>query len=163
MRCSRLPGKKRVALAAIVAACGLALSCNPQSASTQNAKPQFDLLITGGHIIDGTGSPWYEGEVAVKNGRIAAVRRLVNATAKRVIDARGLVVAPGFIDLHTHSDYTLLVDGDGQSKIRQGATTEIIGEDVSAGPFASADQPDISKSPRPAGFKRNWESLAQYF
>jgi len=116
-----------------------------------------------GHIIDGSGSPWYQGEVAVKGGKIAAVGRLVNPTARRVIDATGLVVAPGFIDLHTHSDYTLLVDGDGQSKIRQGVTTEIIGEDASAGPFTSPDQPDVSKSPRPSNFKRNWETLAQYF
>lgn len=163
MSCSRLPGKMRVTLIAMISACGLILSCNPQQPITQKAQPEYDLLITGGHIIDGSGSPWFEGDVAVKNGRIAAVGRLVNATAKRVINAAGLVVAPGFIDLHTHSDYALLVDGNGQSMIRQGVTTEIIGEDASAGPFTSADQPDISKSSRPAGFKRNWQTLAQYF
>lgn len=163
MRGSRLPRKTCAVLAAIVGACALMLSCNHEPAATQKTQPQYDLLITGGHIIDGTGSPWYGGEVAVKDGRIAAVGRLVNATAKRVIDAAGLAVAPGFIDLHTHSEYTLLVDGGGQSKVRQGVTTEIIGEDASAGPFASPNQPDVSKSPRPAGFKRNWETLAQYF
>jgi len=163
MPSTRSAGKMRAALIAILAACGLMLTCNAQKPVTQKTQPEYDLLITGGHIVDGSGSPWYEGDVAVKGGRIAAVGRLVNARAKRVINATGLAVAPGFIDLHSHSDYTLLVDGDGQSKIRQGVTTEIIGEDASAGPFASADQPDISKSPRPAGFKRNWESLAQYF
>lgn len=165
MRCKRLSDQLRPALAALaaVAACGLMLSCNPQQTTTQEARPQYDLLIKGGRIIDGSGSPWYEGEVAVKNGKIAAVGRLVNPTARRVIDATGLVVAPGFIDLHTHSDYTLLVDGDAQSKIRQGVTTEIIGEDASAGPFTSPSQPDVSKSSRPPGFKRNWETLAQYF
>ena len=165
MRCKRLSDQLRLALAALaaVAACGLMLSCNPQQTTTQKARPQYDLLIKGGRIIDGSGSPWYEGEVAVKNGKIAAVGRLVNPTARRVIDATGLVVAPGFIDLHTHSDYTLLVDGDAQSKIRQGVTTEIIGEDASAGPFTSPSQPDVSKSSRPPGFKRNWETLAQYF
>jgi N-acyl-D-amino-acid deacylase len=162
MRFSALRGKMRLVLAAI-AACGLMFSCTPQQTTTQKVQPQYDLLITGGHIIDGSGSPWYEGEVGVRDGKIAAIGRLVNPTAKRVIDATGLVVAPGFIDLHTHSDYTLLVDGDGQSKIRQGVTTEIIGEDASAGPFASASQQDVSKSPRPAGFKRNWQTLAQYF
>ncbi|MGH9430848.1 MAG: N-acyl-D-amino-acid deacylase family protein [Terriglobia bacterium] len=126
-------------------------------------EPQYDLLIVHGHIIDGSGSPWYEGSVAVKGGKIVAAGRLIHPTARRVIDAAGLVVAPGFIDLHSHSDYTLLVDGDGQSKIRQGVTTEIIGEDASAGPFAGPDQPDISKSPRPPGFTRNWETLGQYF
>ncbi len=165
MRCKRLSDQLRLALAALaaVAACGLMLSCNPQQTTTQKAPPQYDLLIKGGRIIDGSGSPWYEGDVAVKNGKIAAVGRLVNPTARRVIDATGLVVAPGFIDLHTHSDYTLLVDGDAQSKIRQGVTTEIIGEDASAGPFTSPSQPDVSKSSRPPGFKRNWETLAQYF
>ncbi|HUY14824.1 MAG TPA: D-aminoacylase [Terriglobia bacterium] len=131
--------------------------CRPAS------KPQYDLLIIHGHIIDGSGSPWFEGSVAVRDGEIVAVGRLIHPTARRVIDATGLVVAPGFIDLHSHSDYTLLADGDGQSKIRQGVTTEIIGEDASAGPFAAPGQPDISKSPRPPGFERNWETLGQYF
>jgi len=126
-------------------------------------KPQYDLLIIHGHIIDGSGSPWFEGSVAVRDGKIAAVGRLIHPTARRVIDAAGLVVAPGFIDLHSHSDYTLLVDGNAQSKIRQGVTTEIIGEDASAGPFTGTDQPDISKSPRPPGFERNWKTLGQYF
>ena len=162
MRSPGFPVKVRMALAAIAIACVLIFSCKMQPAPRET-QPQYDLLIRGGHIIDGSGSPWYQGEVAVKSGKIAAVGRLVNPTARRVIDATGLVVAPGFIDLHTHSDYTLLVDGNGQSKIRQGVTTEIIGEDASAGPFTSPDQPDVSKSPRPADFKRNWETLAQYF
>lgn len=125
--------------------------------------PPYDLLIVHGHIIDGTGSPWREGSVAIRNGKIVAIGRLVDARARRVIDADGLVVAPGFIDLHTHSDFTLLVDGDAQSKIRQGVTTEIIGEDASAGPFVSQDQLDVSKSPRPPQFKRTWTTLGQYF
>ena len=162
MRSPGFHGKVRLALAAIAVACVLMFSCKTQSAPRET-QPKYDLLIKGGHIIDGSGSPWFEGEVAVKAGKIAAVGRLVNPTARRVIDATGLVVAPGFIDLHTHSDYTLLVDGDGQSKIRQGVTTEIIGEDASAGPFTSPSQPDVSKSPRPSNFKRNWETLAQYF
>src|SRR5271169_873606 len=95
---------------------------------------RFDLLIINGHIVDGSGSPWFEGSVAVKDGKIADVGRLINATARRVIDAKGLVVAPGFIDLHSHSDMPLLVDGNAQSKIRQGVTTEILGESQSAGP-----------------------------
>lgn len=151
-----------MALTAVGITCTLMVSCQTQPA-VQQAQPEYDLLITGGHIIDGSGSPWYEGEVAVKDGKIAAIGRLVNPTARRVIDATGLVVAPGFIDLHSHSDYSLLIDGEGQSKIRQGVTTDIIGEDASAGPFESTSQPDVSKSPRPPGFKRNWETLGQYF
>jgi N-acyl-D-aspartate/D-glutamate deacylase len=152
----------RLVLAIIAGACALMLSCKTQP-GPREAPQQYDLLIKGGHILDGTGSPWYEGDVAVMDGKIAAIGRLVNPTARRVIDATGLAVAPGFIDLHTHSDYTLLVDGHGQSKIRQGVTTEIIGEDASAGPFTSPSQPDMSKSPRPANFKRTWQTLAQYF
>ena len=129
----------------------------------ESQEPEYDLLITGGRIVDGTGSPWFEGSVAVRDGKIVAVGRLIQPTAKRVIDAKGSVVVPGFIDLHSHSDYTLLVNGDAQSKIQQGVTTEIIGEDASAGPFMSPDQPDVSKSPRPPDFKRNWETLGQYF
>jgi N-acyl-D-aspartate/D-glutamate deacylase len=101
--------------------------------------------------------------VAVKDGKIAAVGRLIHPSARRVIDATGLVVAPGFIDLHCHSDYTLLVDGDAQSKIRQGVTTEIIGEDASAGPITDPTQSAINKSSRPPGFKITWRTLAQYF
>jgi N-acyl-D-amino-acid deacylase len=163
MRCLGFPRKLCLTLVAIGFTCGLMLSCNKQPTTPQKSHPQYDLLITGGHIIDGMGSPWYQGSVAVRNGKIAAVGRLVNATARKVIDATGQVVAPGFIDLHSHSDYTLLVDGDAQSKIRQGVTTEIIGEDASAGPFESLNQLDVSKSPRPSGFKRNWESLSRYF
>jgi N-acyl-D-amino-acid deacylase len=162
MRSPRTHSKTRLLLAIIAGACALMSTCKTQSAP-HDAQPQYDLVIKGGHILDGTGSPWYEGDVAVKDGKIASVGRLVNPTARRVIDAAGLAVAPGFIDLHSHSDYTLLVDGDGQSKIRQGVTTEIIGEDASAGPFTSPNQPDMSKSPRPADFKRNWQTLAQYF
>ena len=159
----RLRVRLRAAVTAIGLACGFVLSCNTQPIVTPKLQPEYDLLIAGGHIIDGSGNPWYEGSVAVKDGKIAAIGHLVNPTARRVINATGLVVAPGFIDLHAHSDYTLLVDGNGQSKIRQGVTTEIIGEDASAGPFESVSQPDVSKSPRPLGFKRNWQTLGQYF
>ena len=87
------------------------------------AESGYDLLIINGRIIDGSGSPWFEGSVAVKDGKIAAVGRLPDAAAQRVIDAGGLIICPGFIDLHSHSDYTLLVDGKAESKIRQGVTT----------------------------------------
>jgi N-acyl-D-amino-acid deacylase len=150
---------------ALAAFCALALSLvAPGRILAQSGEdPQYDLLIVHGHILDGTGGPWYEGSVAVKDGKIAAVGRLVHPTARRVIDAAGLVVAPGFIDLHCHSDYTLLVDGDAQSKVRQGVTTEIIGEDASAGPITSPEQSAINKSARPPGFKITWQTLGQYF
>jgi N-acyl-D-amino-acid deacylase len=126
-------------------------------------EPQFDLLITGGQIIDGSGGPWFAGSVAVKDGRIADVGRLPNATARQVIDAKGLVVSPGFIDLHSHSDFTLLVDGAAQSKIRQGVTTEILGEASSAAPVLGPVAGDFDKSLRPLGLQRDWTTYAEYF
>jgi len=98
------------------------------------AEPPFDLVIRHGRIVDGSGNPWFRGDVAIKGDRIVAVGVIVGDGA-RVIDAAGLVVAPGFIDMHSHSDWVLLEDGNAQSKIRQGVTTEVIGESTSAGPF----------------------------
>src|SRR5207247_9235887 len=86
---------------------------------------QYDLLIVHGHIIDGSGSPWFEGSVAVKDGKIQGVGRLINPTAKRVIDASGLVVAPGVSDLHSHADFDLLADARAQRHTVQGTTTAI--------------------------------------
>ena len=88
----------------------------------------YDLVIRNGKIVDGTGNPWFIGDVAIRGDRIVAVGRAVPGPAKREIDAKGLVVAPGFIDMHSHSDYLLLEDGNAQSKIRQGVTTEVLGE-----------------------------------
>ena len=144
-------------------ACLLGLSTLRHSAS----EPQYDLLIVHGTIVDGSGSPWFQGSVAVKDGRIADVGRLPEASARRVIDASGLVVAPGFIDLHAHSDYTLLVDGTAQSKIRQGVTTEILGEASSAGPVVGPAVEDFEKSLSPlsqkGGVRLDWTTLGEYF
>jgi N-acyl-D-amino-acid deacylase len=96
---------------------------------------QFDLIIRNGRIVDGTGSPWYTGDVAVRNGRIAAVGSLVGASATQTIDAAGLVVAPGFIDMLGQSDLTILVNPHLPSKIFQGITTEITGEGGSVAPL----------------------------
>jgi len=125
--------------------------------------PLYDLLIANGHIVDGSGSPWFTGSIAVKDGKIADVGRLGNATARRVIDAEGLVVAPGFIDLHSHSDFTLLVDGLGQSKVRQGVTTEILGEDSSAGPVLGPLVPDFDQGLLRYSLTRDWTTLGDYF
>ena len=78
-------------------------------------QPVNDLLIRGGRIVDGTGNPWFAADVGIRADRIVAVGRLAGATATREVDARGLVVAPGFIDLHTHSDMPLLNDGNAES------------------------------------------------
>src|SRR5262245_47364395 len=88
------------------------------------ADPPFDLVFRGGRIVDGSGNPWFTGDVAVRGDKIAEVARAVTGPAKREIDARGLVIAPGFIDMHSHSDQLLLEDGNAPSKVRQGVTTE---------------------------------------
>ena len=95
----------------------------------------YDVLIRGGRIVDGTGNPWFLGNVGIKGERIVAIGAFSDAKATHTIDAAGLVVAPGFIDIHSHSDFLLLEDGNAQSKIRQGVTTEVLGEGRSAGPF----------------------------
>ena len=118
-------------------------------ASAQQPARPFDLLIANARIIDGTGGPSVTGSVAVRDGRIAAVGRVTGA-ATRTIDAGGKVLAPGFIDPHSHSDYALLTDGNAESKIRQGVTTEVIGESGSVAP----------QKPTPA---RNWSDFTGYF
>src|ERR1051326_2251799 len=106
-------------------------------AATCFAQP-YDVLIRNGHIIDGTGSPWYSGDIAIRGGRIAAIGKLDAVSSKRTIDARGMVVAPGFIDMLGQSELTMLVNPHLPSKIYQGITTEITGEGGSIAPLTPA-------------------------
>jgi len=89
----------------------------------------FDLMIRDGRILDGSGSPRYSGDVGIRDGRIAAVGRLEPSQAGRVIDAGGLAVCPGFIDMHTHSDVMLLANPRHEAKVMQGVTTDLLGLD----------------------------------
>ncbi|MGH9160666.1 MAG: N-acyl-D-amino-acid deacylase family protein, partial [Vicinamibacteraceae bacterium] len=102
--------------------------------SLQAQRERYDVILRGGHVVDGTGNPWFAADVGIRGDRIAAVGRLENATAGRVIDASGLVVAPGFIDLHTHSDEPLVADGNAESKVRQGVTIDVLGEGSTVAP-----------------------------
>src|SRR5215475_2132213 len=95
----------------------------------------FDIVITKGRIIDGTGSPWFSGDIGIRGGRIAAIGDLALAKRTRTIDAHGQVVAPGFIDMLGQSELTILVDPRLPSKIYQGITTEITGEGESVAPM----------------------------
>ncbi len=125
--------------------------------------PQFDLIIRNGHIIDGTGSPWYAGDIAVRDGRIAAVGSLVGARARQTIDAAGKVVAPGFIDMLGQSDLTILVNAHLPSKIFQGITTEITGEGGSAAPLNDSIIAAGKLGYEWLKITPDWRSFAQYF
>jgi dihydroorotase/N-acyl-D-amino-acid deacylase len=138
----------------------LLLAALPLAAQSQQ---DLDLVITNGHIIDGTGSPWYSGDVGIRDGKIAAIGNLSAATRKRTIDAAGKVVAPGFIDMLGQSEVTILVDPRLPSKIYQGITSEITGEGNSIAPLNDA----IIQSDRAEydhyKLTADWRTLRQYF
>src|SRR6202166_3840430 len=150
----------RTALYKTLLALFIVLSC---SSSVWPAPQPFDLVIANGHIIDGTGSPWYSGDIGIRDGRIAAIGNLSGAARKRTVDAKGKVVAPGFIDMLGQSETTILVDPRLPSKIYQGITTEITGEGGSAAPLNDS----IIANDRPAYqlYKINpdWRTLREYF
>src|SRR5678815_1846165 len=127
------------------------------------ADPGYDFIIRNGHIVDGTGSPWYAADVAVKDGHIVAIGRLADAKAARTIDAHGMVVAPGFIDMLGQSELTLLVDPRAPSKIFQGITTEITGEGQSIAPLNEAMIKENQPGYDHYQIKPDWRTLAQYF
>lgn len=123
----------------------------------------FDILIQGGEVLDGSGAPPLRADVGVRGDRIVALGDLTGATATETLCARGLTVAPGFIDIHTHSDFTLLVDGGADSQICQGVTTEVIGQcGFSAAPMV--DPPDRGQmlGPVDAGVPIGWRSFGGY-
>jgi len=141
--------------------CALALFVLPASALAQSAT--YDVLIRGGRIIDGTGAPWYAGDIAITDGRIAAIGRLDGASARQVVDAGGKVVAPGFIDMLGQSETSILVSPQLPSKIFQGITTEFTGEGGSAAPLTDslvrADQVGWDHF----GVTPDWRSLKEFF
>ncbi|HUF88508.1 MAG TPA: D-aminoacylase [Gemmatimonadota bacterium] len=96
------------------------------------ARDPLDLLLVGGRVVDGTGAAPFAADVGIRDGRIVAVERLVGAAARETLDVSGLVVAPGFIDIHGHTDLGIFVDNRADSKIRQGVTTEVVGQDGSS-------------------------------
>ena len=143
--------------AALFAAAGL--SSTSGSIALAQSQP-YDLLITNARIIDGSGGPSVNGSVAVRGGRVVGVGQ-VTGPAARTIDAGGLVVAPGFIDPHSHSDFPLLVDGNAESKIRQGVTTEVIGESGSVAPREAS--PGAAPDARGTGIRADWTDFTGYF
>jgi len=131
--------------------------------SSLAADAPFDIVITNGHIIDGTGSPWYAADVGIRDGRIAAIGKLGDQPASKVIDARGRVVAPGFIDMLGQSEITILVNPHLPSKIFQGITTEITGEGGSIAPLNDAIIAADRAGYDHYGIKPDWRTIGQYF
>ena len=123
------------------------------------AQQPYDVLIAGGSVLNGEGTPAVRADVGIRGDRIAAIGDLRTAAATRRIDASGLTVAPGFIDIHNHSDYTILVEPKAESMIRQGVTTMVLGESRSAGPIKAAED----ERARADGVTVDWTTLGGYF
>lgn len=118
--------------------------------------------------MDGTGNPWFRADVGITDGRVTSVGRLTGATATRTIDAAGLMVSPGFIDMHTHSDLQILVDPQHEAKVHQGVTLDVLGQDgLSYAPVDDRTLEILRVQLRgwnddPAGFDWSWRSVAEY-
>ena len=126
-------------------------------------RPRFDVIIANGRIVDGTGAPWFRGDIGIVGDRIAAMGALGDATAAAKVDATNLVVAPGFIDLLGQSEFNVLVDGRAPSKILQGVTTEVTGEGSSIAPVNDRLILEASANARHFGIAQDWRTLGDYF
>src|SRR5215211_987809 len=133
----------------------------PASRSTQS--PQFDLLIRNGRIVDGGGRAAYNADVAVRGDRIVSIGNLSAATAARTIDAQGLVVAPGFIDMLGQSETYLLIDPRAMSKVMMGVTTEITGEGESIAPINERQIKEQEDFLKRFNLTIDWRTLHEYF
>jgi dihydroorotase/N-acyl-D-amino-acid deacylase len=126
-------------------------------------QPAYDVIITHGRIIDGSGNPWYSGDIGIRGDRIVSIGKLESAHAQRVIDASGLVVAPGFIDMLGQSELALVIDNRAVSKLSQGITTEITGEGGSAAPQNERTLAELHPSIEQYHLKVDWTDLSGYF
>ena len=143
-----------------LAVLGIVAVCSPARAG---AATPFDVVIENGHIIDGTGSPWYAADIGIREGRIAAIGHLAGEAATRRLDARGKVIAPGFIDMLGQSELTILVNPHLPSKIFQGITTEITGEGGSVAPLNDSIIAADHVTYEHYMLTPDWRTLAQYF
>ncbi len=127
--------------------------------ATTAPKPVLDLKITNARIVDGTGAPWYRGDLGVRGDTIVSIGDLSTAAAATTLDAHDNVVAPGFIDLLGQSQYSVLRDAHVEAKVRQGVTTEVTGEGHSPGPVS----PRVKDDEAPANERVPWRTLGEYF
>ncbi len=122
----------------------------------------YDLIIRNGKIVDGTGAPWFEADLAIKDGYVVGLGTITGETVKE-IDARGLFVTPGFIDMHTHSDESVICDPQSVSKITQGVTTEVVGNcGYSAAPAVGGAINKVKESLAEFDLELSWSSFAEY-
>ena len=131
--------------------------------SVVHATPGFDTVIEHGRVVDGTGTPWFQADVGIRAGRIAAIGSLAHLPARQRIEARGLVVAPGFIDMLGQSELTLLVNPHVPSKLYQGITTEITGEGDSVAPLDERVRATYGERLSRYGIRPDWRRFADYF
>ncbi len=157
----KIMGFRATRLSLLLGSAGLLASLAFMDAPLAQSPPaEADLLIAGGRVVDGSGGPWRQANVAVKDDTIVYVGN-APVKAKKVINAAGMVVSPGFIDMHAHSEFGLSLDGRGLSMITQGVTTEVLGEHLSAGPVLgpAVDDPMMITPP----VKRSWTTLGGFF
>src|SRR5260221_12615965 len=131
--------------------------------AAQAPPPRYDVVITNGRIVDGTGAPWYRGDVAIAGDRIVAVGVTSDRGAAPTVDASNLVIAPGFIDLLGQSEFNVLVDGRAASKVLQGVTTEVTGEGSSIAPVNDRLIGEATPSATHFGVAIDWRTLGDYF
>ena len=144
-----------IRIAALLFSLAFLIACSGGPATS------YDLIVSGGRVIDGSGSPGFQADIAINGDTIVKVGEITpaeKAAAGRVLNVENLVVSPGFIDIHTHSDWSLLADGSALSKIHQGVTTEILGESLSAGPVKG-----LADKSAPYGINVDWTTLGGYF
>ena len=124
----------------------------------------YDILIKNGHIVDGTGNPWFKTDLAIKNGRIAKICRLGSGKADRIIDARNFIVAPGFIDIHNHSEITVFLNSKCDNMIKQGISTQVVGNcGYSAAPVSDISRNFVHGQTWPIEIKPVWSTFREYF
>jgi dihydroorotase/N-acyl-D-amino-acid deacylase len=140
-----------------------AIACLAPWASSVQCAPAFDIVIEHGRVVDGTGTPWFQADVGIRAGRIAAIGSLAQMSARERIEARGLIVAPGFIDMLGQSELTLLVNPHVPSKLYQGITTEITGEGDSVAPLDERVRATYVERLARYGIKPDWRRFADYF
>lgn len=149
-------------MASLLVALSIAFALGP-AAATRTGKPVLDVVFAGGRVVDGTGAPWFRADVGISGDRIAAIGDLSGAAAKRRIDATGLAIAPGFIDMLGQSEYGVLVDNRAASKITQGITTELTGEGRAIAPVNARMIADGRDTWARYGVTPDWTTLAGYW